>query len=89
MRTLSIHEQVAAHGGANIISDTLYAVFSDGLTNSEIGLLAFGAMGGFLGGIVIGNSTVVSVVSVAALLGGGFLAYQWYFDKDDTAVTGS
>ncbi|MFO1257407.1 MAG: hypothetical protein U1E78_03170 [Gammaproteobacteria bacterium] len=87
MRELSVQEQVAAHGGANIISDTLSAVFSDGLTNSEIGLLAFGAIGGFSAGIVVGNSTVVSVVSVAALLGGGFLAYQWYFDKDDAAAS--
>lgn len=86
MRELSFEEQVAAHGGANIVSDTLYAIFSDGLTNSEIGLLGFGAMGGFLGGVVLGNSTVVSVVSVAALFGGGFLAYQWYFDRDDTST---
>jgi uncharacterized membrane protein YebE (DUF533 family) len=82
MRELSIQELSAAHGGGNIISDTWASIFDDGLTNAEIGLLGFGAVGGFFTGIVVGNQSVVTIVSVAALLGAGYLGYEWYIDKD-------
>lgn len=82
MRELTVQELSAANGGGNIISDTWASIFDDGLTNAEIGLLGFGAIGGFFGGIVVGNRSVVTIVSVVALLGAGYLGYEWYIDKD-------